>query len=191
MLKRTQDDKGHLPVRSIARRSGAPKSKADSGNGVAGPVDLSTLPQSLGYVLRRAQLAVFKNFKATFDDVDITPAQYSVLSIIESNPGLKQTQVSDALGIKRANFVSLLDTLEARGLAERAPAADRRSYALFLTPSGRKLMKSLHALNLEHETRIAASIGPEQRAELLALLAAIIGPLETSLGQSSPGDDEV
>ena len=95
-------------------------------------IDLGPLPELIGYVLRRAQLAVFQDFFAAFAPFDIRPAQFSVLTIIERNPGLTQTQVAEALGIKRTNFVGMLDELEKRGLAERRQARDKRSYALYL-----------------------------------------------------------
>ena len=100
-------------------------------------IDLGPLPELIGYVLRRAQLAVFQDFFAAFAPFDIRPAQFSVLTIIERNPGLTQTQVAEALGIKRTNFVGMLDELEKRGLAERRQARDKRSYAL-VSDGGRR-----------------------------------------------------
>ena len=146
-------------------------------------VDYGRLDQSLGYVLRRAQLAVFKIFQAMFKALDITPAQCSVLLIIEKNPGLTQTQVSDALGIKRANFVALFDGLEARGLAQRASASDRRSYALQLTPRGRGVLRKIHAVSDQHEAKISAGLSEADRHELFRLLSALIAPLD-------PGSDD-
>ena len=89
-------------------------------------VDLGTLTQHLGYLMRRAQLWIFQDFIRTLAVLDIRPAQYSVLMVIEHNPGLTQSRASAALGIKRTNFVVLLDGLESRGLAERRPAASDR-----------------------------------------------------------------
>jgi DNA-binding MarR family transcriptional regulator len=149
----------------------------------AAKVDYGRLDDSLGYVLRRAQLAVFKTFQNTFKSLDITPAQCSVLLIIEKNPGLTQTQVSDALGIKRANFVALFDTLEARGLAQRAPASDRRSYALQLTPRGRALLRKIHTLSELHEDKISVPLSKPERTELFRLLNLLLSPLEQ-------GDDD-
>jgi len=161
MLKHSDDEAG---------RSGR-KSAAD------GP-DLSELTDALGYVLRRAQLAVFKSFKETFKGTGITPAQYSVLTIIDRNPGLKQNQISDALGIKHANFVPLLNSLETRGLAQRTAARDRRSHALQLTPRGRKLLAKLRELSDLHEAKIRAPISAADYAKLIALLRAVTEPLE-------------
>jgi DNA-binding MarR family transcriptional regulator len=138
-------------------------------------LDLGPLPELIGYVLRRAQLAVFQDFFKTFAPFDIRPAQFSVLTIIERNPGLTQSQVAEALGIKRTNFVGMLDALEARGLTERRPGArDKRSYALYLTADGQALMRKLKPVLKAHESRMIAKIGESGRDQLVALLHDIV-----------------
>lgn len=132
---------------------------------------LGPLEDSLGYALRRAQLASFQEFMQAFAEVDIRPAQFGVLVVLESNPGLKQSEVSAALGIKRTNFVALFDSLETRGLATRAATpADRRSHALFLTSAGTALVEKLKAIHGGYESRLVAKIGAGNRARLLDLL---------------------
>ena len=129
-------------------------------------IDLGPLPDLIGYVLRRAQLVVFQDFFAAFAPFDISPAQFSVLTVIERNPGLTQSQVAEALGIKRTNFVGLLDELEARGLAERRQARDKRSYALYLTADGAALMRKLKPVLKAHESRMIARLGEDGRDRL-------------------------
>jgi DNA-binding MarR family transcriptional regulator len=134
-------------------------------------LDVGPLANMLGYALRRAQLAVFDEVIARFAELDLRPAQFSVLSLLHHAPGLKQSDVAAALGIQRANFVVLFDVLERRGLAERRPSpSDRRSYALYLTPTGRTLLDRAEA---EHEARLDAKLGPGGREQLLALLRKI------------------
>jgi len=138
-------------------------------------LDLGPLPDLIGYVLRRAQLVVFQDFFTAFAPFDISPAQFSVLTVIERNPGLTQTQVSAALGIKRTNFVGLLDELERRALAERRQAArDKRSYALYLTGDGIALMRKLRPVLKAHESRMIARIGESGRDRLVELLHEIV-----------------
>jgi DNA-binding MarR family transcriptional regulator len=138
-------------------------------------VDLGPLPGFVGYVLRRAQLAVFQDFVQTMATLDIRPAQYSVLLVIARNPGVNQTQISDALGIKTANLVVMLNSLQARGLTERRPGStDRRAHALFLTAGGRAAMQRLDKLQGEHERRIIAKLGPDGARVLLQLLAKLV-----------------
>jgi DNA-binding MarR family transcriptional regulator len=166
-----------------------PKRAARSnGEGAAASeIDLGMLPNLVGYMLRRAQLAVFQDFWRSYADLDIRPAQYAVLIVIERNPGLRQSQISSALNIKRANLVALLDSLENRGLAKRVPvASDRRSYALHLTDDGTAMMRKLAEASAGHEARINAIIGESGRKELLRLLHGVID----AVGPTSADEDE-
>lgn len=138
-------------------------------------VDLGLLGVSVGFLLKRAQMTVFEDFIQTFTALDLRPAQFSVLIIVGRNPGLKQSEVSGALNIKRTNFVPLLDSLEARGLVKRKLAAgDRRSHALHLTTKGKALLAQLEDLWTQHEQRIADQIGADGRERLLELLTRLI-----------------
>ncbi len=150
-------------------------------------LDLGELPLLSGYMLRRAQFAAFNDFLRYFDDLGIRPVQYAVLTVIDRNPGLKQAQVSEALGIKRANLVAILDALERRSLARReAVATDRRSYALRLTDKGVALVKEMRARSEAHEKRLAATIGEDGRQQLLKLLHGVI----EAVGPGSEGDED-
>ena len=139
-------------------------------------IDIGPLPQLVGYALRRAQLAVFQDFYATFAEFDIRPTQFSVLTVLRHNPGRRQSQIADALGIKRANFVALFDGLRTRGLAERRPAPDdRRAHALYLTEAGAALLDELAAPLARHEGRFIARLGAADMQRLLTLLHRITG----------------
>ena len=80
-------------------------------DGWVGAVDLGPLAATLGFALRRAQAVVTADFVRSFGPEEIRPIQFAVLSVLRHNPGLRQTQVSFALGIKRTNFVPLIDEL--------------------------------------------------------------------------------
>jgi DNA-binding MarR family transcriptional regulator len=134
-------------------------------------VDLGSLPAQIGYALRRAQTALARDLQRAMAEHDIRPAQFSVLEVIGRNPGLRQTQVSFAFGMKTTNFVPLLDQLERRGLAaRRAIPGDRRARGLFLTPHGNDLLARLRQLADAHEARFTARIGADGKAQLLGLL---------------------
>jgi DNA-binding MarR family transcriptional regulator len=109
-------------------------------------------PELIGYVMRRAQIAIFQDFGRTFASFGVRPAQFAALTAIERNPGLKQTEISAALGIKRTNFVAMCDELQTLGLANRrALSNDRRSNALYLTRKGERLTGELRRACRLHE----------------------------------------
>lgn len=134
--------------------------------------DTSTVSGIIGYRLRRAQVAVFQRFMSRFAEFGLTPAEYSVLALIGANPGSKQTEIGDALGIKRANFVALINGLEQRGLTERHVATgDRRSNALHLTSAGEDLIARANAAQAEFEAQMVERLGgTKARNQLLAML---------------------
>ena len=150
------------------------------------PADTDNLPETglrtetttgaVGYRLRRAQLSVFQTFHAFFDEFKLRPAEYSVLVLIDDNPGRKQTEIAQVLGIKRANFVTLVHGLEERGLVERQPSAhDKRANALHLTPDGKAFLDSAQKRHATLEAETTARLGgPAARAQLLALLDRLI-----------------
>lgn len=130
---------------------------------------------ALGYRLRRAQISVFQRFLATFDALQLRPAEYSVLQLIADNPGRKQTAIAEILGIKRANFVTLIDTLQYRGLVERRPSLDdRRANALHLTKEGTKFFAKARRMHDALEQQLTAQLGgPAKRQELIGLLSLL------------------
>ena len=160
-----------MPRKKLRPPPEVPSRRRQSNCGARADVDLGELPFFIGYALRRAQVVVFQDFFRTFAELRIRPAQFSVLVILERNPGLKQSEVASVLGIKRTNFVVLLNELERRGLAERRPAkGDRRSYALCLTEKGAALVRRLKRMVAVHDRRVTAHLGAGDRKHLFRLL---------------------
>jgi DNA-binding MarR family transcriptional regulator len=131
-----------------------------------------TTSHIVGYRLRRAQLNVFQRFLAVFEEMGLRPAEYTVMVTVAENPGRKQTDIADTLGIKKANFVTLVHGLEARNLLERRPSAgDKRANALYLTGAGETFLAGARALHDEMETDIVNRLGGKKaRDTLLSLL---------------------
>ena len=135
-------------------------------------VGLDGLAGHVGYAVRRFQLWIFQDFIKTLAAVDITPTQYSVLTVVSANPGLTQMAVAKRLGIERARLVHLLDALEQRNLVERAASkVDRRSHSLHLTDAGEASLRQFKLLAAEHERHVIEKIGKDNRERLLEILA--------------------
>jgi len=138
-------------------------------------LQLGELSDLLGYVLKRAQLKVFEDFLRCVGSLQLTPAQFSVLILLEKNPGRNQTEIANTLGILRPNFVAMLDGLESRDLCTRMRStSDRRSHILVLTDKGRAVLQRAKKLVAsKHEARLNELLGPTNRAALLSMLSKI------------------
>ena len=131
------------------------------------------LPGLLGYRLRLAQQALFRDFAATV--AELSPGRVGILLLIEANPGVTQSRLAQAVSLERSTMVGVLHTLEARGLIERRRGSDRRTNGLWLTAEGRSLVSRLKRRIQLHERRVASRLSAEEREQLLALLAKLTG----------------
>src|ERR1700759_35488 len=138
-------------------------------------LQLGELSELLGYSLKRAQLKIFEDFLRCVAPLQLTPAQFSVLVLLEKNPGRNQTEIANTLGILRPNFVAMLDGLESRDLCTRMRSTnDRRSHVLLLTDKGRNMLaRAKRLVATKHEARLNELLGPANRAALLAMLTRI------------------
>jgi len=135
------------------------------------PLHPGALPGLLGYRLRLAQQAVFRDFAASVHG--LSPGRVGLLITIDANPGITQSRLAEAAERDRSTMVGVLDQLEARGLIERRRGSDRRTNGLWLTRPGRALLaRALRAI-ARHERRIAARLSAAERRQLLALLGKI------------------
>jgi DNA-binding MarR family transcriptional regulator len=129
------------------------------------------LERHLGYFLRRLQLWVFQDFMQTLRPMKVRPAQYSVLLIVEANPGRSQAAIGQRLGIERARLARMLHELEQRKwVTRRANGSDARSHSLHLTADGEKALVKIKSLAEKHEARLAARLGRAQYKQLTQAL---------------------
>ena len=145
-----------------------------AGRAVAAPkpsakLDLGGLGHHVGYFLRRLQLAIFQDFIRTLEPLDVRPAQYSVLLLVEANPGRSQAAIGQALNIERARLARMLHELERRNWVERRDG-DGRTHSLFLTGEGVQALTRIKKLAMRHEQQIADLIGVKRRKQLMDLL---------------------
>lgn len=129
------------------------------------------LPGLLGYRLRLAHQAVFRDFAATVPQA--TPGRAGMLLLVEANPGVTQGELAREVGLDRSTMVGVIDTLEASGLVERRRGADRRTNGLWLTRRGRALVAAMKRRIQIHERRISARLTERERELLLALLGKL------------------
>ena len=127
---------------------------------------------------------------AALQTLGLTPALFGLLNVLGAHEGAIQQEIGSAMGIDPSTMVSLIDELEAAGLARRRPHPnDRRAREVRITPKGRRALEQARRLVLRVEDEVLQGLTAAQRSELLALLrrAFDTAPPE-SLWRAEEGD---
>ena len=132
----------------------------------------NSLESRLGYQLRRASAVMMADLGRELAELDLRPAEVTTLLVIADNPDCSQTEVGQALAIKRANMVPIISRLMDRGLVDRR-RLDGRSHALTLTEQGRKIADDALARIDRHEARFAELLGRPDAEVLFRCLPVI------------------
>jgi DNA-binding MarR family transcriptional regulator len=117
----------------------------------------------------------------------LEPRHAGVLIRLAVNEGKSQQAIGELIGLNPTRMVFLVDELEQRGLVERRRnAADRRSYALYLTDSGRDVLCQVGLATSRHNESLGASLTSAERGQLTGLLRKLA--VEQDIAeQSLPG----
>ena len=110
-----------------------------------------------------------------------------VLNRLAGGP-ISQQELGEQLGIDRTTMVELIDELERQGaVVRRRNAADRRSYALSLTPRGRTVQKRAAKAFDDAADEFFGALKPAERDDLAGMLRRLIVKADASLAPSKGG----
>ncbi|KQI72939.1 MarR family transcriptional regulator [Loktanella sp. 5RATIMAR09] len=133
--------------------------------------DLETL---IGYNMKRAYVAIQKDFRAALGEGGLSPRTFSALSLVVAHPDISQSSLARMLGIERSGLVAIIDELEHRKLLTRSVMpGDRRIQALMATPDGRVVYHDTLATVQAHEDRLLADLTAAEKETLMQLLKKI------------------
>lgn len=149
--------------------------------GLSGSLALGPLAGSLGFLLRISQLAVFEKFYEELGDLGLRPGEFSVLWLIQQNPGVRQGLVARSLHIKNARMTKLIRGFEESGyLTRRIPDDDRRAVELTLTPKGLGFVDGHRQNFFTYYQSAGTNLSAAEMAELIGLLQKFIGLEQTN-----------
>lgn len=100
-------------------------------------------------------------------ELGLSIPQFDLISTLTEREGISQSELAERLYVTKGNVSGLVDRLVQAGLVERrAIAGDRRSYAMHLTPEGRRLAEAGMAAQREF---VANTLGKLPTEDLAAL----------------------
>jgi DNA-binding MarR family transcriptional regulator len=105
------------------------------------------------------------------DSLGLTTAQFALLNVLGTHEGAIQQELGATMGIDPSTMVSLIDQLEAAGLAKRRPRpTDRRAREVVITPKGRRALEQARRLATQVEDDVFGGLSGAERRQVLALL---------------------
>ena len=98
---------------------------------------LGSMPTSMGFKLRRLQVAYRRMFAQMVGSDGIPANQVGALSLINRNPGITPGELATMLTIDAAHLTAITKQLQLRGFIRRKKSTtDSRSHSLFTTAKG-------------------------------------------------------
>jgi DNA-binding MarR family transcriptional regulator len=144
-----------------------------------------------GFLLRRAHQISAAVFEDECRELQLTPAQFGVLTVLKAHPGLGQSSLARALGFDKVTVLRVLRGLQARGLVTRESSVGRRNVSVQLTPAGVAMLDGAQKPAERAYRRLMAPLDREQQEQLLSLLQLLTGELEDDARAAfvPPGQD--
>lgn len=148
--------------------------------------------RSLDETLYRQFLTVFvlldDGDRQTFKQIDLTTTQYNFLRTLadaEAN-NLTVTELADKLLCTRGNVTRLVQRLVKSGLIQvGSDERDQRLVRISLTPAGQAKLAQAHRLHEASIQRRLAGLTPDQRQQLIDLMATAVQLLQTDLADQT------
>lgn len=144
--------------------------------------ELDVLPESsvgeisgiLGFHIRLAHGAVYRHFMETFEHLELTQKQVSVLWLVSDHPGIAQTDLAQRLQMDRATVMAIVNRLQARDFLERGVSEqDRRRQTLVLRPAGVEALQLARQAIIEHENWLKSRFNKREVKQLINFLTRI------------------
>lgn len=142
-------------------------------------IDFAQLSGLLGYQLRQAQTASFRDLAARFRDLNVTPGEFSLMTIVWANPQIRQIDLIQIYKLDKSTMSVAVNRLVRRGLVvQKKLPEDRRFHGLSLTTAGKELLKTVTAIVDDQERRMASAVGEADWQTAMGALRRIVATLK-------------
>ena len=142
-------------------------------------VDIGMLAGYLGYQIRQAQTASFRDLAQPLKALGLTPGEFSLLTIVRANPGLRQADLVQVYGLDKSTLSVAVARLAKRGLIrQRRDEEDRRRQAFDLTAEGGRVLEKATEIVEDQERRMIDALPPGEAERLMAALRRIVAALD-------------
>jgi MarR family transcriptional regulator, organic hydroperoxide resistance regulator len=130
-------------------------------------------PDRVWFRFMRLHQRMLGQMTARIRELGLSIPQFDLLSTLTEREGISQSELAERLYVTKGNVSGLVDRLVQAGLVERrAIVGDRRSYAMHLTPEGRRLAEAGMATQRDYVAQTLGKLPTDDLAELDRLVLA-------------------
>lgn len=143
--------------------------------------------QRIGLHIKRTEQELIATKTAALRLHGLTVPQYSALMFVAEQPGISAAALARACLVTPQTMATVLTNLENKQLITRRPHPwHRNAVELTLTPDGERLLGQADKVASAIEQHIADAFAPDERAQLIEMLARVSAQLAQSAAVTPP-----
>lgn len=131
------------------------------------------------HLIHRTDVRAMNYFKKKLKPYGMTPVRWSIISVLDSQKGITQTELAQAIDKKQTTIVDMIYAMEEKGLIKRMYSErDRRLHYLFLTERGEELKETLSPLVKDVHLFVTRQLSDEENTQLKTLLNKVYNGIQ-------------
>lgn len=146
-----------------------------------------TPARTFAFLLHDVARLMRTRFDQKARSIGMTRAQWAVLSKVERDEGIRQTDLACLLDLEPITVTRLLDKLATAGLIERRPdPADRRANRIYLTSRAQPVLRQMRTMGEAVLAELLADVSEERLHIVIEALTQVKARLADRDQQEPP-----
>ncbi|GAY72411.1 MarR family winged helix-turn-helix transcriptional regulator [Lentilactobacillus kosonis] len=127
----------------------------------------------INYLMRTISVSGQRHFEEKTKDLNISRSQSRTLGYIQEHPGLNQTQLAEAFGMRPASISGSLKSLEKLKYIEKhaLKGTQDRSKKIYITEAGKQASNKIIDVFNDTDNQSVSGLTDEEVDQLIALLS--------------------
>jgi len=129
------------------------------------------LQNLIGYLVHRTDVKMTNYFTKQLKPYDITPEQWSIISVLNDQNGLTQKELAEAIDRDQTTVVRMIHSMEKKEFVKKVfNDKDKRSHYLFLTEKGERIKNKLIPVVNDAHRFVTTNLDEQELKQLKLIL---------------------
>jgi len=129
------------------------------------------LQNLIGYLVHRTDVKMTNYFTKQLKPYDITPEQWSIISVLNDQNGLTQKELAEAIDRDQTTVARMIHSMEKKEFVKKVfNDKDKRSHYLFLTEKGERIKNKLIPVVNDAHRFVTTNLDEQELKQLKLIL---------------------